>query len=153
MEPVTSYIMKNSNILNKMENQAMQKQVEVVKTLLPDVILNLEAGCNAKEINITGFILIGELHGLTTLCEEYNKTNHFGIRSLMKILDNYISIILECIHFYSGDLVKFSSHQLVAIWKVEENKPLQEATYEVFILSVPKSKIYLIKSLRLCIKY
>lgn len=129
-------LLKESEVLRKLELSQIKKQIEVLTTFLPDLLIRLPQ----KELNnvhhFVGVLLFADVSGFTPLCEKYNKTGKGGIYRLTATLNAYIGAIVEVIYFYGGDVLKFSGDAFLALWKAAPDDRLYKVIHEVIVCAL-----------------
>ncbi|KAI4467419.1 testicular soluble adenylyl cyclase [Holotrichia oblita] len=109
-------VTEEQEILKKLENLQSKRSLEVLSTFLPDQILKSAKIINKYENHFVVMLFV-EISGITGLCEKYNKVGNGGTNFLTAWLNTYFGIIIEIVHFYGGDVIKFSGDEVMASWK------------------------------------
>lgn len=114
---VTSVLVaEEQELLRKLENLQSRKSLEILSTFLPDQILNSLKTLNKYQSHFIVLLFI-EISGITSLCEKYNKIGNGGTNLLTVTLNTYFGVIIEIIHFYGGDILKFNGDEVMASWR------------------------------------
>jgi class 3 adenylate cyclase len=69
-------------------------------------------------------VLFADITGFTALTEQLASQGPDGAEAISRILNDYFSQLIETIHIYGGDVVKFAGDALLAIWKDAEPNEL-----------------------------
>lgn len=129
-------LLKETELMRKLELSQVKKQIEVLTTFLPDLIVKLPQ----KELqwihHFVGVLLFADVSGFTPLCEKYNKTGKGGIYRLTATLNAYIGAIVEVIYFYGGDVLKFSGDAFLALWRAGPDQCLYRVIHEVIVCAL-----------------
>ena len=70
----------------------------------------------AEEIQAA--ILFADISGFTLLTERMAETGPTGVETLARILNEYFGQLIDIIHNYGGDVVKFAGDAVIAVWPV-----------------------------------
>ena len=71
-------------------------------------------------------ILFADISGFTLLTERMAEKGPTGVESLARILNEYFGQLIDIIHDYGGDVVKFAGDAVIAIWPVVPDLALGE---------------------------
>jgi class 3 adenylate cyclase/tetratricopeptide (TPR) repeat protein len=63
-------------------------------------------------------ILFADISGFTLLTERMAEKGPTGVESLARILNEYFGQLIDIIHDYGGDVVKFAGDAVIAVWPV-----------------------------------
>ncbi|HEX6034432.1 MAG TPA: adenylate/guanylate cyclase domain-containing protein, partial [Anaerolineales bacterium] len=63
-------------------------------------------------------ILFADISGFTLLTERMAEKGPTGVESLARILNEYFGQLIDIIHEYGGDVVKFAGDAVIAVWPV-----------------------------------
>lgn len=108
-------VTEEHELLKKLENLQSRRSLEVLSIFLPDQILKSKS-IKQYESHFVVMLFI-EVSGITSLCEKYNKVANGGTNSLTVCLNTYFGTIVEIVHFYGGDILKFNGDEIMACWK------------------------------------
>lgn len=64
-------------------------------------------------------ILFADISGFTVLTERMAEKGLTGVETLARILNEYFGQLIDIIHAYGGDVVKFAGDAVIAVWPVE----------------------------------
>ncbi len=70
-------------------------------------------------------ILFADISGFTRLTERLAETGPAGVEALARVLNEYFGQLIDIVHEYGGDVVKFAGDAVIAVWNVpsEDGKP------------------------------
>jgi class 3 adenylate cyclase/tetratricopeptide (TPR) repeat protein len=63
-------------------------------------------------------VLFADISGFTLLTERLAETGPTGVESLAHILNEYFGQLIDIIHEYGGDVVKFAGDAVIAVWNI-----------------------------------
>src|SRR5215207_1613241 len=63
-------------------------------------------------------ILFADISGFTLLTEQMAEKGPTGVETLARILNEYFGQLIDIIHDYGGDVVKFAGDAVIAVWSV-----------------------------------
>src|ERR671922_1005103 len=63
-------------------------------------------------------ILFADISGFTLLTERMAEKGPTGVETLARILNEYFGQLIDIIHDYGGDVVKFAGDAVIAVWPV-----------------------------------
>jgi class 3 adenylate cyclase/tetratricopeptide (TPR) repeat protein len=63
-------------------------------------------------------ILFADISGFTHLTERLAEKGPTGVESLARILNEYFGQLIDIIHEYGGDVVKFAGDAVIAVWNI-----------------------------------
>ena len=63
-------------------------------------------------------ILFADISGFTLLTEHLAETGPTGVETLARILNEYFGQLIDIIHDYGGDVVKFAGDAVIAVWPI-----------------------------------
>lgn len=63
-------------------------------------------------------ILFADISGFTLLTERMAEKGPTGVETLARILNEYFGLLIDIIHSYGGDVVKFAGDAVIAVWPV-----------------------------------
>jgi len=78
----------------------------------------------AEEIQAT--LLFADISGFTLLTERLAEKGPAGVETLARILNEYFGQLIDIIHSYGGDVVKFAGDAVIAVWSVVSNSIPEE---------------------------
>lgn len=78
-------------------------------------------------------VLFADISGFTALTERVAERGPLGVEAIADLLNEYFGQLIEIVHAYGGDVVKFAGDAVVAIWPIEASAAVgaaagQEAT-------------------------
>jgi class 3 adenylate cyclase/tetratricopeptide (TPR) repeat protein len=63
-------------------------------------------------------VLFADISGFTRLTERMAETGPTGVETLARILNEYFGQLIDIIHDYGGDVVKFAGDAVIAVWPI-----------------------------------
>jgi len=69
--------------------------------------------------NFEAVVLFADISGFTLLTERLAKRGPAGVETLARILNEYFGQLIDIVHEYGGDVVKFAGDAVMATWSVE----------------------------------
>src|SRR6266545_1814227 len=63
-------------------------------------------------------ILFADITGFTVLTERMAEKGLTGVETLARILNEYFGQLIDIIHEYGGDVVKFAGDAVIAVWNI-----------------------------------
>src|SRR5215207_8089219 len=63
-------------------------------------------------------ILFADISGFTLLTEQMAEKGPTGVETLVRILNEYFGQLIDIIHNYGGDVVKFAGDAVIAVWPI-----------------------------------
>jgi len=63
-------------------------------------------------------LLFADISGFTLLTERLAEKGPTGVESLARILNKYFGQLIDIIHDYGGDVVKFAGDAVIAVWPI-----------------------------------
>src|SRR5512139_2940935 len=66
-------------------------------------------------------ILFADISGFTLLTEHLAERGPAGVEALARILNEYFGQLIDIIHDYGGDVVKFAGDAVIAVWPIVAN--------------------------------
>src|SRR5512132_4680098 len=63
-------------------------------------------------------ILFADISGFTILTEQLAERGPVGVEMLARILNEYFGQLIDIIHDYGGDVVKFAGDAVIAVWHI-----------------------------------
>ncbi|HEX2998017.1 MAG TPA: AAA family ATPase [Anaerolineales bacterium] len=70
-------------------------------------------------------ILFADISGFTLLTEHLAEMGPTGVETLARILNEYFGQLIDIIHAYGGDVVKFAGDAVIAVWPIVPDLPLE----------------------------
>jgi class 3 adenylate cyclase/tetratricopeptide (TPR) repeat protein len=80
----------------------------------------------AEEIQAA--MLFADISGFTLLTERLAEKGPTGVEALARILNEYFGQLINIIHDYGGDVVKFAGDAVIAVWPVVSNSIPEEGS-------------------------
>jgi class 3 adenylate cyclase/tetratricopeptide (TPR) repeat protein len=80
----------------------------------------------AEEIQAA--VLFADISGFTLLTERLAEKGPSGVETLARILNEYFGQLINIIHNYGGDVVKFAGDAVIAVWPVVSNSIPEEGS-------------------------
>jgi class 3 adenylate cyclase/tetratricopeptide (TPR) repeat protein len=71
-------------------------------------------------------ILFADISGFTLLTERMAEKGPTGVETLARILNEYFGQLIDIIHDYGGDVVKFAGDAVIAVWPVVPDVPISD---------------------------
>jgi len=68
--------------------------------------------------DIQAAILFADISGFTLLTERLAEKGPTGVETLARILNEYFGQLIDIIHDYGGDVVKFAGDAVIAVWPI-----------------------------------
>src|SRR6266540_5446809 len=68
-------------------------------------------------------ILFADISGFTVLTEHLAERGPTGVETLARILNEYFGQLIDIIHDYGGDVVKFAGDAVIAVWPIVPDLP------------------------------
>src|SRR6185369_1754982 len=63
-------------------------------------------------------VLFADISGFTRLTERMAEKGPSGVEAMARILNEYFGQLIDIIHAYGGDVVKFAGDAVIAVWPV-----------------------------------
>src|SRR6266496_6329382 len=63
-------------------------------------------------------VLFADISGFTLLTERMAEKGPTGVETLARILNEYFGQLIDIIHDYGGDVVKFAGDAVIAVWPI-----------------------------------
>ena len=76
-------------------------------------------------------ILFADISGFTPLTERLAEKGPTGVETLARVLNAYFGQLIDIIHEYGGDIVKFAGDALIAVWPIVSDLPASPALTNV----------------------
>jgi len=102
--------------------------VEVLASYVPKLIQNrIIADPSPIESPVAdefqAAVLFADISGFTRLTERLAEKGPTGVENLARILNEYFGQIIDIIHEYGGDVVKFAGDAVIAVWNIASDSP------------------------------
>ena len=75
----------------------------------------------AEELHAS--LLFADISGFTLLTERLAERGPTGVEALARILNEYFGQLIDIIHEYGGDVVKFAGDAVIAVWPIVPDRP------------------------------
>src|SRR5574339_1111669 len=72
-------------------------------------------------------VLFADISGFTLLTERLAEKGPLGVESLARILNEYFGQLIDIIHDYGGDVVKFAGDAVIAVLRIVPDLPTADA--------------------------
>jgi class 3 adenylate cyclase/tetratricopeptide (TPR) repeat protein len=72
-------------------------------------------------------ILFADISGFTLLTERMAEKGPTGVETLARILNEYFGQLIDIIHDYGGDVVKFAGDAVIAVWPIVSDLEMTES--------------------------
>src|SRR5512145_1183875 len=72
-------------------------------------------------------ILFADISGFTLLTERMAERGPTGVETLARILNEYFGQLIDIIHDYGGDVVKFAGDAVIAVWRIVPDLPAPDS--------------------------
>src|SRR5512134_3064364 len=69
-------------------------------------------------------VLFADISGFTLLTEHLAERGPSGVETLARILNEYFGQLIDIIHDYGGDVVKFAGDAVIAVWPIVSDLPV-----------------------------
>jgi class 3 adenylate cyclase/tetratricopeptide (TPR) repeat protein len=79
----------------------------------------------AEEIQAA--ILFADISGFTLLTERMAEKGPTGVETLARILNEYFGQLIDIVHGYGGDVVKFAGDAVIAVWPIVSDLEMKES--------------------------
>ena len=76
--------------------------------------------------DIQASALFADISGFTTLAERLAERGPGGVEALARILNEYFGQLIDIVHEYGGDVVKFAGDAVIAVWPIVSDLPAAE---------------------------
>src|SRR5215212_9410316 len=71
-------------------------------------------------------ILFADISGFTLLTEQMAEKGPTGVETLVRILNEYFGQLIDIIHDYGGDVVKFAGDAVIAVWPIDSSAGMSD---------------------------
>src|SRR5919197_3924609 len=100
-----------------------QPLVELLASYVPRliqkrVLLNPEPISSPIGDSFPSVVLFTDISGFTALTEKLAQRGPAGVETLARILNDYFGKMIDVIHEYGGDVVKFAGDALIVVWPI-----------------------------------
>ena len=68
--------------------------------------------------DVQAVVLFADISGFTRLTEKLAETGPAGVEAIANILNQYFGQLIDIIHNYGGDVVKFAGDAVIAVWPI-----------------------------------
>jgi class 3 adenylate cyclase len=68
--------------------------------------------------DVQAVVLFADISGFTSLTEKLAETGPAGVEAIANILNQYFGQLIDIIHNYGGDVVKFAGDAVIAVWTI-----------------------------------
>src|SRR5687767_2666301 len=68
--------------------------------------------------DIQAAVLFADISGFTRLTEGLVERGPAGVENLARILNEYFGQLIDIVHEYGGDVVKFAGDAVIAVWNI-----------------------------------
>ncbi len=100
------------------EIEYVQELLSYVPTMLAQRLVTDPAPLEAPLAErFQAVVMLVDITGFTALTEQWAIPGINGAEAISELLNNYFSQLIEIIHVYGGDVVKFAGDALLAVWK------------------------------------
>ncbi|MDQ3004032.1 MAG: AAA family ATPase [Chloroflexota bacterium] len=111
-----------------MSNPAL---TEILASYVPKLIQNrIVADPSPIESPVTeempAAILFADISGFTPLTERLAEKGPTGVEALARILNEYFGELINIVHEYGGDIVKFAGDAAIAVWPIVPDLPVSD---------------------------
>ena len=83
----------------------------------------------AEELQVA--ILFADISGFTILTERMAEKGPTGVETLARILNQYFGQLIDIIHAYGGDVVKFAGDAVIAVWPIVSDLPAADSNSSI----------------------
>lgn len=116
-----------------MSNPAL---TEILASYVPKLIQNrIVADPSPIESPVTdempAAILFADISGFTPLTERLAERGPTGVEALARILNEYFGELIDIVHEYGGDIVKFAGDAAIAVWPIVPDLQVSNALVNV----------------------
>src|SRR5512145_50723 len=63
-------------------------------------------------------VLFADISGFTRLTEQLAERGPAGVETLARLLNEYFGQLIDIIHEYGGDVVKFAGDAVIGVWNI-----------------------------------
>lgn len=111
---------------NSVRNQYEElEKIKIMGSMLPDELLH-HAG-DYKPRDFEAVVFFADISGFTDLSDKYQKFDN-GASKLTIVLNFYLGSMVQEILSHGGDIIKYSGDAFLAMFKVNSDMSIQEAT-------------------------
>ncbi len=76
--------------------------------------------------DIHAAVLFADISGFTRLTESLAETGPAGVETIANILNEYFGQLIDIVHQYGGDVVKFAGDAVIAVWTIASGDGIAE---------------------------
>jgi len=69
-------------------------------------------------------ILFADITGFTFLTERLAERGPAGVEAIARVLNEYFGQLIDIVHAYGGDVVKFAGDAVIAVWNIDSTSPV-----------------------------
>src|SRR5512139_300697 len=96
---------------------------ELLASYVPRLIQNrVAANPSPIEVPVSeemqAAVLFADISGFTLLTERLAERGPTGVETLARILNEYFGQLIDIVHAYGGDVVKFAGDAVIAVWPI-----------------------------------
>ncbi|HSQ39663.1 MAG TPA: adenylate/guanylate cyclase domain-containing protein, partial [Anaerolineales bacterium] len=70
---------------------------------------------------IQAAVLFADISGFTRLTESLAEAGPAGVETIANVLNDYFGQLIDIVHQYGGDVVKFAGDAVIAVWNIASN--------------------------------
>ncbi len=94
------------------------------------VVLNPEPISSPIRESFQSVVLFADISGFTALTEKLAQRGPAGVETLAHILNDYFGKMIDVIHEYGGDVVKFAGDALIVTWRIDSGPGTADSASE-----------------------
>ncbi len=68
--------------------------------------------------DIQAAVLFADISGFTRLTEQLAEAGPSGVEAIANILNEYFGQLINIVHHFGGDVVKFAGDAVIAVWNI-----------------------------------
>lgn len=91
--------------------------------LVADLLLKPESPQCFQEEHFFGAVLIIDISGFTKLTEKLAEEGRSGVDKLTHHVSTYFGLIIDVVHHYGGDVIRFAGDALITVFQAPERYP------------------------------
>jgi len=73
-------------------------------------------------VDIQAAVLFADISGFTRLTETLAERGPTGVETIANVLNEYFGQLIDIVHNYGGDIVKFAGDAVIAVWTIASNE-------------------------------
>lgn len=77
--------------------------------------------------NLQAAVLFADISGFTLLTERMAERGPTGVETLARILNEYFGQLIDIVHEYGGDVVKFAGDAVIAVWPIVPDPSIDDS--------------------------